>query len=165
MGNDRKEKVNMQNYRREDFEFIPNVEIKRIYKKLLEFLKNKPPEYAESTARFWEDEHISKFMLEAHLNPDIGAASRQHAFISASARWIGDVVGDARPLSLLDLGCGAGLYAQAFAAMGLWVTGIDFAKRSIDYAKEQAALKNMEIAYYCKNYLAIEYESPRVVAG
>ena len=36
-------------------------------KKILEFLKEKPLPYAQSTAPFWDDEHISKGMLSAHL--------------------------------------------------------------------------------------------------
>lgn len=57
-----------------------------MYTTLLKFLKSRPTEYAESTDKFWDDEHISKYMLEAHLNPNIEAASRQHAFIN----WISD---------------------------------------------------------------------------
>ena len=30
----------------------------------------KPELYAPSTDKFWDDEHISKGMLEAHLNPN-----------------------------------------------------------------------------------------------
>ena len=30
----------------------------------------KPELYAPSTGKFWDDEHISKGMLEAHLNPN-----------------------------------------------------------------------------------------------
>lgn len=58
----------------------------------------------------------------------------------------------------MDLGCGAGIYAQEFAALGFSVTGIDFAKRSVDYAKSQATLQNMPIIYHYQNYLEMQYE-------
>ena len=35
----------------------------------------KPPLYSQSTNKFWDDEHISKGMLEAHLNPNWDAAT------------------------------------------------------------------------------------------
>ena len=38
----------------------------------------KPRLYAPSTGEFWNDPHISKGMLEAHLNPQVDAATRKH---------------------------------------------------------------------------------------
>lgn len=63
-----------------------------MYKKLLHYAKQKPLEYTDSTSKFWDDDHISKYMLEAHLNPDTESASRQHSFIKDSARWIASQV-------------------------------------------------------------------------
>lgn len=130
-----------------------------MYTKLLSYLKQKPLEYEKSTAKFWDDEHISKYMLEAHLNPDIEAASRQHSFIKDSARWIASQVKQSGNCKLLDLGCGAGIYAQEFANSGFSVTGIDFAKRSIDYAKAQATLHNLPITYHYQSYLEMKHEN------
>lgn len=126
---------------------------------LLSYLKQKPVEYEKSTAKFWDDDHISKHMLEAHLNPDIEAASRQHSFIKDSARWITSKVKKSSSSKLLDLGCGAGIYAQEFAALGFSVTGIDFAKRSVDYAMSQAILHNTPITYHYQSYLEMQYEN------
>ncbi len=130
-----------------------------MYAKLFNYLKCRPMEYAKSTSKFWDDEHISKYMLEAHLNPDIESASRQHSFINASAKWIARQVKRPSECNLLDLGCGAGIYAQAFSSLGFHVTGIDFAKRSIDYAASQAIKQNMGITYHYQNYLEMEYEN------
>ena len=130
-----------------------------MYTKLLNFAKHKPIEYADSTSKFWDDDHISKYMLEAHLNPKTESASRQHAFIYKSAKWIADLAGNAQMKSLLDLGCGPGLYTEAFHALGFTVTGIDFSKRSITYAMEQAAIKKLPIVYYYQNYLQMDYEN------
>lgn len=129
-----------------------------MYHKLLNYAKTKPHEYADSTSKFWDDEHISKYMLEAHLAPDIEAASRQHTFIEKSACWIAQINGNPQGKKLLDLGCGAGIYAENFQTLGFEVTGIDFAKRSIDYAAEQARTKQLPIVYRYENYLEMEYE-------
>ena len=42
-------------------------------------LLRKPTLWQRSEELFWNDEHISKGMLEAHLNPDWDAASRKHS--------------------------------------------------------------------------------------
>lgn len=47
-----------------------------------------PRPYATNGLPFWDDDHISKSMLEAHLNPDTDGASRRPGFIEKSVRWI-----------------------------------------------------------------------------
>ncbi len=105
----------------------------------------------------WNDEHISKGMLEAHLNPDWDAASRSHAFLDKSVNWIAELAPPPHYTKLLDLGCGPGLYAERFAQAGYAVTGVDYSKRSIAYAKEQTALNHSGIHYSYQNYLTIDY--------
>ncbi|WP_373080464.1 class I SAM-dependent methyltransferase [Fusobacterium varium] len=128
-------------------------------KKLMNYLKEKPIEYASSSKKFWDDEHISKFMLKAHLSPDEEGASRNHTFIEKSAEWITSLIEDISNRKLLDLGCGPGIYAEKFYNKGFDVTGIDFSKRSIEYAVDSAARKNMEIKYKYMNYLEIDYDA------
>ncbi len=113
----------------------------------------KPPLYALSTNLLWDDEHISKGMLEAHLNPEWDAATRKHDFVDKSVSWITRIAPPSQFTQLLDLGCGPGLYAERFNHAGYSVTGIDFSRRSIEYAKEQAACNNSDICYRCQNYL------------
>lgn len=120
------------------------------------FLK-KPWLYAPSTGEFWNDPHISKGMLEAHLNPQVDAATRKHEFLDHSVQWITKIAPPAQYKSLLDLGCGPGLYAERFHKAGYSVTGVDFSERSIAYAKEQAKRNNSAIEYHYQNYLAIDY--------
>ncbi len=120
---------------------------------------NKPKLYAPSTNQFWNDEHISKFLLDSHLNPSVEAASRKPDFIDESVSWIERVAPPSQYQRLLDLGCGPGLYAERFCRAGYTVTGIDFSIRSIEYAQEQSAIHNSRISYLCQDYLAIEYDS------
>jgi len=117
----------------------------------------KPKLYTPSTNKFWDDEHISKGMLGAHLNPNWDAASRKHRFLDRSVNWISEVAPPSQYKSLLDLGCGPGLYAERFYHVGYAVTGVDFSKRSVAYAKEQALLNKSNIAYNYQDYLTIDY--------
>ena len=49
--------------------------------KNIETVLEKPILYKKTEGEFWNDEHISKQMLKAHLNPEFDGASRKHAFI------------------------------------------------------------------------------------
>ncbi|MGN6713978.1 class I SAM-dependent methyltransferase [Anaerocolumna jejuensis] len=126
-----------------------------MYQRILDYLKEKPALYAPGTAPFWNDSHISKGMLEAHLAPEVDGASRKHGFIKESADWISDSFAPNSDRALLDLGCGPGIYAQLFSKAGFSVTGIDFSERSVEYASQQAAAAGLPIHYRCGNYLEI----------
>lgn len=102
-------------------------------------------EYSDLT--LWEDEYISSLLLNAHLNPHIDDASRNHQFIEDSARWILDQAQASK--SLLDLGCGPGLYTQIFKKQIERVVGIDFSTRSIEYAQSV----DPDTRYIHQNYL------------
>ncbi|QNM05350.1 class I SAM-dependent methyltransferase [Qiania dongpingensis] len=115
-----------------------------------------PPVYTKSNAEFWNDGYISKQMLKAHLDPEFDGASRRLEFIKQSAAWINELVPPSEYPSLLDVGCGPGIYAEKFAEAGYHVTGIDFSKRSIDFAKQSAMDKNLDIHYLYQNYLNMD---------
>ncbi len=127
---------------------------------MLDVLKKymqRPELYEESSDKFWDNEHISKGMLDAHLNPKLEAATRKIHFVQKSVDWIADMVPPNQFPKLLDLGCGPGIYANLFYRKGYFVTGVDFSKRSIDYAKKQARINNFIIMYHYQNYLYIDY--------
>jgi SAM-dependent methyltransferase len=117
----------------------------------------KPELYAPSTNKFWDDDHISKGLLDAHLNPNWDAATRKPEFLDKSVNWISKIAPSSQYRFLLDLGCGPGLYAERFNNARYSVTGVDFSKRSISYAKEQASLNKSNIVYHYQNYLTIDY--------
>ncbi|QVK17535.1 methyltransferase domain-containing protein [Mycoplasmatota bacterium] len=122
--------------------------------KIIDYLK-KPKVYTKSSCKFWDDEHISEQMLKAHLHPEWDAASRNFNFIENSVKWISETAPVDQFSQVLDLGCGPGLYANQLNKLGYQVTGIDFSKRSIEYAKEH----NKQNTYYYQNYLDIDYEN------
>ena len=119
---------------------------------------NKPKLYEKSSARFWDDEHISKGMLEAHLNPNMDGATRNLNNVNASVDWITKVSPPDQFRKLLDMGCGPGIYAEKFYLKGYQVTGIDLSKRSIDYAVQTAMKNSSDIVYSNMNYLDMSYE-------
>lgn len=117
----------------------------------------RPSLYEKSDVNFWNDEHISKFMLKAHLDPDYEGASRKLSFVEQSVKWIQETVPVSKHTKLLDIGCGPGLYAERFGIAGYKVTGIDFSRRSIEYAKTSAEKQNLDIVYLYQNYLDMDY--------
>jgi ubiquinone/menaquinone biosynthesis C-methylase UbiE len=124
------------------------------------FESHKAPALFENSkmqADFWDNEHISNMMLKAHLNPNWDAASRKPETIDATCRWLQTTLEYQPGDRLLDLGCGPGLYTTRFQEQGLSVTGIDFSKRSLNYAKEQATKHQQSIEYHYMNYLEMDY--------
>lgn len=116
----------------------------------------KPALYEKGTAVMWTDEHISKQLLQVHLNTEIDLASRKQKTIQQTVEWILHKADKNTPLEILDLGCGPGLYAELFAEEGHRVTGVDFSKSSIEYAQKEAKSKKLDIKYVHANYLELE---------
>ena len=126
----------------------------------LEKINARPKPFEFYTAEeLWTDEHTSLKMLEYHLNESIDISSRNIKFINRSAEWISNRFNLGTSNSVCDFGCGPGLYTSRFAQNGARVTGIDFSKRSIEYAKKTAAEKNLNIEYVHQNYLSFETDT------
>lgn len=131
-----------------------NMDFKKITK-----LTERPKLFARGDSDFWDHPHISKNMLNAHLNSELKAASRSQEIINNSVRWLTDEIFSSKDKNILDLGCGPGLYSQRLAKLGYKVTGIDCSKRSIKYAKKKAEQKGLDIEYKYKDYLKMDYEN------
>ncbi|MGE5579968.1 MAG: SAM-dependent methyltransferase [Bacillota bacterium] len=119
----------------------------------------KPEVFEPGEPLFWDDPHISSEMLKAHLDPTIDAASRRPETIDRIVAWLVGHLGLKPGDKLLDLGCGPGLYCQRFHDYGLEVTGMDFSRRSIEYARKAAAESGRDIEYIYQDYLTLDYES------
>lgn len=108
--------------------------MKEILAQLAE-LQKKPEPFTPGEALFWDDPHISKHMLAAHLDPDTEAASRRPQVIDRSVEWLIATLPLRAGDSILDLGCGPGLYASR-------------------HAREN----NLQITYRYENYLDLKDE-------
>jgi len=106
---------------------------------------NNPPEPFEfyTAADLWTDDYTSEQMLKFHLDEGIDASSRNIAFIDQSVDWIASHFDIGTGKKVADFGCGSGLYATRLAKRHAEVTGIDFSKRSIQYAQEAAARERL----------------------
>ena len=122
-------------------------------------LQQKPAPFTPGEPLFWDDPHISEQMLAAHLNPNVDAASRRPETIDRIVQWLIETLELKPGDSLLDLGCGPGLYASRFARAGFRVTGVDYSRRSIEYASSYAKENNLDIAYRYQNYLELQDEN------
>lgn len=123
-------------------------------------LLQRPKLYEKGThsqTEIWTDEHVSKGMLEAHLNPNWDAATRPYKYVQETVKWIGATAPPNKYPVLLDLGCGPGIYAELFHQAGYRVTGMDFSQRSIEYARNSAKGKNLPIQYHFQDYLTLNF--------
>lgn len=109
-----------------------------------------------TTSDLWTNEHTSQMMLSFHLNEDIDVSSRNARFIDRSVEWIVSHFGVGSGTKIADFGCGPGLYAAKLARRQACVTGIDFSKRSIHYARNVAQDEGLSIRYTTQNYLDFE---------
>lgn len=110
-----------------------------------------PSLFEAGTKPFWQDAHIAKQMLEAHLDPTTERGSRHPEFIDRSVNWLNTLIPEKS--KILDLGCGPGLYTERLAAMGHSCSGIDFSEVSISYAQSLAS----RVTYTYDNYLTADW--------
>ena len=95
-------------------------------------------------------------MLSYHLNEEVDLSSRNKAFIDKSVEWIISYFDIGPDSKIADFGCGPGLYTAGLAKTKAAVTGIDFSKRSIQYAQQVANQEELSINYVNQNYLDFE---------
>ncbi len=124
---------------------------------VLELINKRPKPFEFYTASdLWTDEHTSEQMLSYHLNPDVDLSSRNIAFIDRSLEWIICRFEIGAGKTMADFGCGPGLYTTRLAKTSANVTGIDFSKRSIQYAQEVAENEELDLSYVNESYFEFD---------
>jgi SAM-dependent methyltransferase len=118
-------------------------------------LQQKPAPFTPGEPLFWNDPHIAKQMLAAHLSQNTDAASRKQETIAKTVDWLVEYLGLKIGQTVLDLGCGPGLYATRLALQGLQVTGVDYSQNSIEHATRAADEMGLPITYRYQDYLTI----------
>jgi SAM-dependent methyltransferase len=136
-----------------DFESMDNLDLFEMLEKI-----NRRPELFEfySAPELWTDEYTSEQMLKYHLNEELDISSRNIDFINRSVQWIISRFEIGPKKKIADFGCGPGLYTIRLAKTGADITGIDFSKRSIQFARERASEENLDINYINRNYLEFD---------
>ena len=123
----------------------------------LEHINRRPDVFETYTAAsLWTDEYRSRKMLAYHLKEDVDLSSRNIGFIDRSSSWIVDHFRLRPGKTVCDFGCGPGLYPSRLARSGAHVTGLDFSKNSIRYARGKAAEAGQEINYVQADYLSYD---------
>lgn len=128
----------------------------RMFEELEEINRRPKPFEFYDAESLWTDEHTSGRMLSYHLDENVDIASRKVKFIDRSVEWMTSRFNIDTGLKIADFGCGPGLYAARLARRNATVTGIDFSKRSINYAKHIASREKLDIRYIHGNYLDLE---------
>ncbi|MBN1657644.1 MAG: methyltransferase domain-containing protein [Anaerolineae bacterium] len=132
-------------------------------------LQSAPAPFTPGEPLFWDDPHISEQMLAIHLDPNIEAASRRPETIERTVAWLVEALGLEPGNAVLDLGCGPGLYATRLAQRWLCVTGVDYSRRSIEYAANYAREHDLEITYRYQDYLTLDaaqqYDAALLIYG
>lgn len=131
---------------------------------ILKKATEKPELFEKSTHKFWDDPHIAKQMLTFHLNPEIEAASKKRETIDAEIDFVIKETGMNEAMSVIDLGCGPGLYVDAFAKTGAKVIGVDLSANSIEYARKNIQVGNEKVSFHEMNYLNLDYDEAFDVA-
>ncbi|MSS71045.1 MAG: class I SAM-dependent methyltransferase [Candidatus Latescibacteria bacterium] len=87
---------------------------------------------------FYKEGHGSLFQRLAHV------VFRKPGLVRRFQATV-DILGDVRGKTLLDVGCGSGIYAIYFARKGAEVTGIDFSEPMLSLARKNAGDENCKI--------------------
>lgn len=107
----------------------------------------------------WDDPGFSRRMLAEHLSQQHDLASRRVAIVDRQIDWIHCEVLRDRPGTVLDLGCGPGLYTSRLAKLGYSCTGIDYGPASIAHARQQASLDGLACTYRETDVRAADFGS------
>ena len=116
--------------------------------KLADIIQRGPLDPAASAQKIpWDEPGFSARMLREHLTQRHDAASRRSETIDRHVAWIHTHVAGERTGTVLDLGCGPGLYTERLARLGHSCVGIDFSPASLEHALETASRDRLACAY------------------
>lgn len=128
---------------------------KELLKQIASF-SERPEIFAVGDGNIWTEPYLAQQMLSCHLDLSSDASSRRGEIIERSVQYLNRHIKDNS--SILDLGCGPGLYCEKLAQLGHQVTGVDFSQNSIQYAKDNAKKQGLEIEYFCQDIFSLEYK-------
>ena len=112
-----------------------------------------PPEPWSGGRQFpWRDPAFSERMLTVHLDQSTHMASRTADVIDAHVDWLVRLLDEAgpaaQPHSVLDVGCGPGLYCHSLARRGVRAAGFDYAPAPLRWARRIAESEGLDCAFW-----------------
>ncbi len=118
-----------------------------------------PEPWAEGEKIPWNEPGFSQRMLLEHLSQEHDSASRRTETIDRHVAWIHNSILHAQPATILDLGCGPGLYTNRLAKLGHECVGIDFSPASIAHAAKVAQKDQRRCIYRLHDIRTADYGS------
>ncbi len=113
-----------------------------------DIIHRQPPAIWSTSSKIpWHDPAFSTRMLREHLDQSHDRASRRLERIDEHVHWLAQRVLPNQPSTVLDLGCGPGLYTERLARLGHRCVGIDVAPAAIEHARAVAATSASGCAY------------------
>ena len=116
-----------------------------------------PAPWAEGDNIPWHEPEFSRRMLTEHLTQAHNAASRRFEIIDAHVLWMHTELLHETASSVLDLGCGPGLYSHRLARLGHGCVGIDFSPSSIAYARQTAQQEGLDCTFVLADLRQAEF--------
>ena len=107
----------------------------------------------------WSNPDFSKRILRDQLNPDTDIASRRPAATNKLVQFIHHHLLGNKTTTILDLGCGPGLYSHGLAEFGHRCTGVDKSPAAIEYANHIATEKNLNCNFIQANFIESELDN------
>jgi SAM-dependent methyltransferase len=102
------------------------------------------PQPFETTRTWpWHAPDFSRRALAVQLDPGTDQGTRRPAIIECEVEYLVAAAGLTPGDTVLDLACGPGLYAHAFARRGVDATGVDISPAAIEYARRVAAAESL----------------------
>lgn len=126
--------------------------------KLLAIARHPEP-FEPGTQEVWLDDDRADLVLQAHFDETIPGGSRESTFIDETVDFIHQLAPVAKFKKVIDLGCGPGLYSQRLAMKGYDVVGVDFNKKSIEYAINESVTHHLSIEYRIEDITKIEMDN------
>ncbi|QUX20066.1 class I SAM-dependent methyltransferase (plasmid) [Staphylococcus haemolyticus] len=120
--------------------------------KLFNFMDN-PSEFEDNGNNIWTESRISDIIFDSHFNPEVYGGSKGNVFINETISFIKTIAPINKYKKILDLGCGPGLYSLELSKMGYDVLGVDYSQKSIDYARKQNQITQMDTKYIVEDIL------------
>jgi len=115
-----------------------------------------------ATARNADPAELAKFGALAHhwWDPEHTMFGTLHRINPLRLSWVESVAGGLDGKRIVDVGCGGGILAEALAARGADVLGIDLGEKALGVAKLHKLESGTNVTYRCVAAEELAHESP-----